>query len=165
MNPSARRGFTLVEIMIVVVIIGLLAALAIPAFKKVRNNAIEKSLINDARQISSAAQQHMSENATTYATVSQIGKFLAGRKLSAGVRVSTAAPTPTAGTFGTEAVAANAAFSTTSTSVIVRQAEYFQLGHANYDASVSSNSVILGNTQSNGAAHTNLIFTETGTLR
>ena len=34
-TQSSRRGFTLVEIMIVVVIIGLLAAMAIPAFKRV----------------------------------------------------------------------------------------------------------------------------------
>jgi type IV pilus assembly protein PilA len=59
----SSKGFTLVEIMIVVVIIGLLAAMAIPAFKKVRENSIGKAMENDARQIASAAQQYFLENA------------------------------------------------------------------------------------------------------
>ncbi|MDX2186202.1 MAG: hypothetical protein SFV32_04655 [Opitutaceae bacterium] len=43
--------------MIVVVIIGLLAAMAIPAFQKVRTNSLGKTMVNDARQIAGAAQQ------------------------------------------------------------------------------------------------------------
>ncbi|ATC64707.1 hypothetical protein CMV30_12470 [Nibricoccus aquaticus] len=53
----SKKGFTLVEIMIVVVIIGLLAAMAIPAFQKVRRNSIGKAMINDARQLGSALSQ------------------------------------------------------------------------------------------------------------
>jgi len=48
-NESRRSGFTLVEIMIVVVIIGLLATLAFPAYKKVREQSQAKRLANDYR--------------------------------------------------------------------------------------------------------------------
>ena len=67
---SSKKGFTLVEIMIVVVIIGLLAAMAIPAFNKVRQNSRRGALINDARQLGSAAQQYMLEQSVTSVTFS-----------------------------------------------------------------------------------------------
>ena len=56
MQNKSKKGFTLVEIMIVVVIIGLLAAMAIPAFQQVRENAVGKAMTNDARQLASGAQ-------------------------------------------------------------------------------------------------------------
>jgi type IV pilus assembly protein PilA len=68
-TSRSTKGFTLVEIMIVVVIIGLLAAMAIPAFKKVRENSVNGALKNDARQLSSAAQQYMLENSITIVAV------------------------------------------------------------------------------------------------
>ena len=58
-------GFTLVEIMIVVVIIGLLAAMAIPAFQKVRISSQDKAVMNNARQLSAAADQYFLENGVT----------------------------------------------------------------------------------------------------
>jgi len=62
MNSNKSKGFTLVEIMIVVVIIGLLAAMAIPAFQKVRTNSQDKAVLNNARQISAGADQYYLEN-------------------------------------------------------------------------------------------------------
>jgi type IV pilus assembly protein PilA len=68
MNPcfvDRRKGFTLVEIMIVVVIIGLLAAMAIPAFKRVTASSQDKAVLNNARQLSSASDQYFLENGVT----------------------------------------------------------------------------------------------------
>lgn len=67
-----KEGFTLVEIMIVVVIIGLLAAMAIPAFRKVRGEAIRKTVVNDARLVGNAAQQYFMDKGVTTCPVSRI---------------------------------------------------------------------------------------------
>ncbi len=60
-----KKGFTLVEIMIVVVIIGLLAAMAVPAFQQVRKSSTEKAALNDLRQLAAAADQYFLEYSTT----------------------------------------------------------------------------------------------------
>lgn len=56
-NTSRKAGFTLVEIMIVVAIIGLLAAIAIPNFVKARETSRTNACINNLRQIDGAKQQ------------------------------------------------------------------------------------------------------------
>jgi type IV pilus assembly protein PilA len=69
---TSTKGFTLVEIMIVVVIIGLLAAMAIPAFQKVRTNSQDKAVLNNARQISAAGDQYYLENGVSTVTLTDL---------------------------------------------------------------------------------------------
>jgi len=63
MIKNRRCGFTLIEIMIVVLIIALLLAIAVPNFLKARENACTKSCIGNLRQISHVKEMFAMEHA------------------------------------------------------------------------------------------------------
>jgi len=60
LSPN-RKGFTLVEIMIVVAIIALLAAIAVPGFLRARKRSQASRILNDLRMIDSALDQYAIE--------------------------------------------------------------------------------------------------------
>lgn len=81
-----KSGFTLVEIMIVVAIIGLLAAIAIPNFVRARTTAQKNACINNLRQMDGAKEQHALENklkATDTYTLDDLKPYLKGSVLPA----------------------------------------------------------------------------------
>jgi prepilin-type N-terminal cleavage/methylation domain-containing protein len=60
-GPLKQKGFTLVEIMIVVAIIALLAAIAVPGFLRARKRSQASRILNDLRMIDAAVDQYAIE--------------------------------------------------------------------------------------------------------
>ncbi len=81
-------GFTLVEIMIVVAIIGLLAAIAVPNFVNARSEARQNTCINNLRLIQGAKDQYAIENnqvETMTPTTTDLSPYFKASQLSAGL--------------------------------------------------------------------------------
>lgn len=93
--PRSRAAFTLIELLIVVVIIGLLAAIAIPKFAATKGKANAAALRSDLRNLSVAEEAYFYEK-TAYSTDTAALKFRA----SPGVIVSIVVP-PTGGWIAT----------------------------------------------------------------
>ncbi|MGC3957955.1 MAG: prepilin-type N-terminal cleavage/methylation domain-containing protein [Verrucomicrobiota bacterium] len=105
-NTSRKAGFTLVEIMIVVAIIGLLAAIAIPNFVRARQTSQTNACINNLRQIDGAKQQWALENnqpAGVTPTDANIAPFL-GRDTTATTLAGAGVNCPIAGVYAINAV-------------------------------------------------------------
>jgi type IV pilus assembly protein PilA len=64
MKSTARAGFTLVELLIVVVVIGILAMIAIPNFQNTKGKAIKSAMMSDLRNLSTAEEAYLFDNET-----------------------------------------------------------------------------------------------------
>ncbi len=105
MKKMNKKGFTLVEIMIVVAIIGLLAAIGIPSFQKARENSLAKTKVNNVRIVNAAVSQYaMEQGLTTGATVAPANytNYVENADLDVGA-TTFKNPTATVGTALTEA--------------------------------------------------------------
>lgn len=85
MNKKSANGFTLIEVMIVVVIIALLAFMAVPAYNKVKQNSKNNEILKNLKVIASAGKEFMLENdATDVGYASLEGKYFPAMKPVAG---------------------------------------------------------------------------------
>ena len=103
---NKQTGFTLVEIMIVVLIIGILLAIAIPNFVAARESSRAKACIGNLKQIDSATQQYCMDkklNATSYSSALPTLDTTAGTGLVGAAAYLRTVPSCPAG--GTEKVA------------------------------------------------------------
>jgi prepilin-type N-terminal cleavage/methylation domain-containing protein len=91
-----KKGFTLVEIMIVVLIIGILMAIAVPNFIKARQNSQDRTCIANLRQVESAKEQWAMETGAT-ATGTPTQTALVGDATTGFIKVWPVCPT--AGTY------------------------------------------------------------------
>jgi len=108
-----KAGFTLVEIMIVVAIIGLLAAIAIPNFVKARATSQANACINNLRQIDAAAQEFALEKGKkTGDTITYPADLTPYIKLNSN---SSIPPCPAGGTYTDASVGASPACSLSAT--------------------------------------------------
>ena len=88
-----RAGFTLVEILVVIAVIGLLAAIAIPQFMTYRSEAIDAQMRSDLRNASIAIEAYYAKQSALPASLAETAGY--GFQSTAGVTVSFVILSPT----------------------------------------------------------------------
>ena|SRR3989338_2825258 len=73
LNRSKERGFTLLEVLIVIVILGILAALAIPVFSGAKEKAVIQEAYQNLGAVNDAQQRYRAANPTFADTYGKLG--------------------------------------------------------------------------------------------
>ena len=91
LNKKNEKGFTLIELMIVIAIIGILAAIAIPQFSAYRTRSYNSSAQSDVRNIATAQEAYYVDASTYTGTIATLTGSTYGYMQSGNVAVSAGA--------------------------------------------------------------------------
>jgi type IV pilus assembly protein PilA len=87
-NKKDKRGFTLIELMIVIAVIGVLAAIAIPQFTAYRTRSLNSSAVADLRNAATAQESYFADNQAYCSVVGDLTGSTYGLYLSDNVTLA-----------------------------------------------------------------------------
>lgn len=107
LRPATRRGFTLIEVLVVIAIIGILVAVAIPQLSAYRRNAYDSEMVTELRNAATAQEAYFVKNFKYTNTVA--GLEAEGFKSNPSVTITTTAVVGPPASFTMTAVHSNCA--------------------------------------------------------
>lgn len=112
-NKKDERGFTLIELMIVIAIIGILAAIAIPQFNFYRGRSFDSAATADLRNAATAQEAYFVDNQSYCSAEANLTGATYGLYLSDGVAFAITATTTSGYTMNSSHAKGNKTFTLT----------------------------------------------------